>query len=84
MYYRVPREPTREHLQLARLAGRTAAIIVERKRTDVARAWRAAIVGSSDDAIVGKTLEGVVTSWNPGAERLYGYTAAEMPRFIGP
>ncbi len=38
----------------------------------------AAIVEASDDAIVGKTLDGIVTSWNPAAERLYGWTAAEM------
>lgn len=38
----------------------------------------AAIVESSDDAIIGKTLDGIVTSWNPGAQRLYGYSAAEM------
>jgi PAS domain S-box-containing protein len=38
----------------------------------------AAIVESSDDAIIGQTLDGIVTSWNPGAERLYGHSAAEM------
>jgi len=38
----------------------------------------AAIVASADAAIIGKTLDGIVTSWNPGAERLFGYKAAEM------
>ncbi|MCX6910481.1 MAG: PAS domain S-box protein [Verrucomicrobia bacterium] len=38
----------------------------------------AAIVESSEDAIVGKTLDGIVVNWNSGAEKLYGYTAAEI------
>ena len=38
----------------------------------------ASIVESSDDAIIGKTLDGIVLSWNPGAEKLYGYSAEEM------
>ena len=52
--------------------------ITERKLAGDAQARLAAIVNSSEDAIVGKTLDGIVTSWNPGAEKIYGYTAAEM------
>ena len=52
--------------------------VTERKHMDIERTLVAAIVASSEDAIVGKDLKGYVTSWNPGAEKIYGYTAAEM------
>jgi PAS domain S-box-containing protein len=51
--------------------------VTERKDADETRVRLAAIVNSSDDAIVGKTLDGIITSWNPGAEKMFGYEAAE-------
>lgn len=52
--------------------------ITERKQAEVDLARLAAIVTSSEDAIISKTLDGVVTSWNASAQRLFGYTAQEM------
>lgn len=52
--------------------------VTDRRRADEARFRLAAIVEASDDAIIGKNLDGEVTSWNEGARRLFGWSASDM------
>lgn len=51
--------------------------ITESKAAERTQLYFASIIESTNDAIIGKTLDGIITTWNKGAEKLYGYTAAE-------
>ena len=63
--------------RLVRLTG-IVADITERKQMEIATRHVASLVQFSDDAIIGKDLNSIITSWNKGAERIFGYSAGEM------
>jgi two-component system, cell cycle sensor histidine kinase and response regulator CckA len=69
--------PVRDRTGTINGASRIARDISERKRAEDARERLAAVVESSDDAIIGKNLDGTIIAWSSGAETLFGYTASE-------
>lgn len=77
MYYQEPRAPSEIDLESASNAAKLAAMAVERLQSLDSLRQMAAIVESTDDAIILKNLDGVIESWNKGAERIYGYSSAE-------
>lgn len=76
-HWREPHEPNERELRMLDVLARQAADLLERSKGQESRARLAAIVQSSDDAIIGMDLDGIITTWNQGAERLFGYSALE-------
>ena len=84
-HWRRPHRATERELQPLDVLARQAADLIERNETEKALResreqfrWLASIVEFSDDAIVSRNLDGIITSWNRGAERLFGYLAEEV------
>jgi PAS domain S-box-containing protein len=75
--WRQPHRPSERDLRLLDILARQAADLIERNRAEQALARLAAIVETSDDAIISKDLNGIIITWNRGAERLFGYRAQE-------
>jgi GAF domain-containing protein len=77
-HWRTPHQPSERNLRLLDVLARQATDLIERTKSELANQRLAAIVDSSHDAIVSKDLNGVITSWNRGAERMFVYSAGEI------
>ena len=76
-YYNASYRLTPGQVMLGRLIAGHVAFAVERKQAEETQGRLGAIVDSSNDAIISKNLQGIIQTWNPAAERLFGYGAAE-------
>src|SRR5262245_52519652 len=52
--------------------------LTDLRSPELAQYWLAALIESADDAVISKTLDGIITSWNAGAQRIFGYTPEEV------
>jgi PAS domain S-box-containing protein len=77
-HWRKSHHPTERELRSLDVLARQAADLIERTQIEQRFRWLASIVESSDDAIIGKNIDGIITSWNNGAKHLFGYTADEV------
>jgi PAS domain S-box-containing protein len=78
LYSAEPQEFAELELTIAQAIANHVALATEHKRLDGASRYLAAIVENSDDAILSNDLDGIITSWNEGGRRIFGYTASEV------
>ena len=77
IYHAAPHDFDEEEREVALILARQLSFSIERHAADMASGRLMALIESSDDAIISKNLDGVIQSWNRGAERLFGYSAEE-------